>query len=245
MKAAAIIPARIGSSRFPRKALALILGEPMICMVRRVVAQTGLFGQVIVATDDMDIVDAVHASGGIAVLTSREHASGSDRIAEAAQNLDAGIIVNVQGNEPLIDQASLAALLDAFQDQNVRMASLMARLTGTAAIHDTNIVKVVVDSHSNALYFSRAAIPHNRDGSPDATYYKHIGVYAFRRDTLLQFVSLPPSKLEQIEKLEQLRALHHGIPIRMVETHWQGIGVDTPADLAQVEAILTSQRTHL
>lgn len=244
MTAAAIIPARIGSSRFPRKALAPILGEPMICMVRRVVAETGLFDRVIVATDDEAILSAVISSGGDAVMTSPNHCSGTDRIAEAAAGLDARIIVNVQGDEPLIDRDSLAALLDAFADDTVRMASLMAPLSGSDAIHDPNTVKVVVDNLRNALYFSRAPIPWDRDGTAQPYYFKHIGVYAFRGETLRQFVALPPGKLERMEKLEQLRALENGIPIRMVETRYQGIGVDTPNDLIRVEQILR-QRTIL
>lgn len=239
----AIIPARIGSSRFARKALAPIQGEPMICMVRRVVAETSLFDKVIVATDDQAILNAVQASGGEAVMTSTTHMSGTDRIAEAVSSLEANIIVNVQGDEPLIDKVSLAALLDVFQDESTRMASLMAPITGIDAINDHNIVKVVVDSSHNALYFSRAPIPYNRDGDLHADYYKHIGVYAFRRETLLRFVSMPPSPLEQTEKLEQLRALENGIPIRMVRTNYPGIGVDTPADLARVEELLRHRRT--
>jgi 3-deoxy-manno-octulosonate cytidylyltransferase (CMP-KDO synthetase) len=243
MNPVAIIPARIGSTRFPRKALAPILGEPMVCMVRRVVAETGLFARVIVATDDTAILDAVIASGGDAVITSPTHLSGSDRIAEVAMNLDADIIVNVQGDEPLIDKASLQALLDVFEDKNVSMASLMTPFTDPCQLADPNTVKVVVAANSDALYFSRSPLPYYRDDTAQTLYYRHIGVYAYRRETLLRFVALPPGKLELAEKLEQLRALEHGIPIRMVASSYQGIGIDTPQDLTLVESILR-QRTQ-
>lgn len=238
MQAVAIIPARYASTRFPAKALALLHGKPLIHWVWSAVTGTGLFAEVIVATDSVAILQAVEEFGGTAVLTRGDHASGSDRIAEAAALLDAEIIVNVQGDEPLIDKQSLQALLQAFNDPEVQIASLMTALLDPVQLGDPNTVKVVVDRQSNALYFSRAPIPCNRDGIHPVLYWRHIGVYAYRREALLKFVSLPLGKLEEVEKLEQLRALENGIPIRMIPTEYQGIGVDTPADLERIEALL-------
>lgn len=241
MNAIAIIPARIGSTRFPAKALHPINGIPMVAMVYQAVAATRLFDDVIVATDDAAIIDCVHAHGGKALLTSPDHRSGSDRAAELASSLDARIIVNVQGDEPFIDRTALAALLDAFNDPDIRMASLMTRCTDPHLISDPNVVKVVCDACGNALYFSRSPIPFDRDATGCEARFRHIGVYAFTRETLLRFVALPQSPLEMTEKLEQLRALENGIPIRMVQTEYQGIGIDTPEDLIRVEAILNAK----
>lgn len=238
MKAVAIIPARYASTRFPAKALADLNGKPLIQWVWSAVSSTALFAEVIVATDSAEIMQTVEGFGGKAVLTRIEHASGSDRIAEAAAGLDAEIIVNVQGDEPLIDKQSLQALLQAFTDPDVQISSLMTALLETEQLNDSNVVKVVVDGKSNALYFSRAPIPCNRDGISSVDYWRHIGVYAYRREALLRFVSLPVGKLEAVEKLEQLRALENGLPIRMVATDYQGIGVDTPADLKRVAELL-------
>jgi len=237
MQAVAIIPARYASTRFPAKALADLCGKPLIQWVWEAVSLTGLFSDVIVATDSLLIQEAVENFGGKAEMTRSSHASGSDRIAEVAANMDAEIIVNVQGDEPLIDKRALAALLDAFRDPPTRIASLMARLSDRSELSDPNTVKVVVDNRGNALYFSRAPIPHDRDGAGFDRYWRHVGVYAYRREALLHFVSLPPGELEQTEKLEQLRALENGIPIRMVATGYQGIGIDTPQDLARAEVL--------
>jgi 3-deoxy-manno-octulosonate cytidylyltransferase (CMP-KDO synthetase) len=235
----AIIPARYASTRFPAKALALLMGKPIIQHVYERVADSGLFNHVLVATDHADICNAVLAFGGKAVMTFEHHQSGSDRIAEAAQAFpEAQLILNVQGDEPLIDTASLKDLLAAFIDPQVQMASLMTPMLEPAMLNNPNIVKVVTDSSFNALYFSRAAIPYNRDKDIACTSFHHIGVYAYRRETLLRFVTLPQSNLEQTEKLEQLRALEAGIPIRMLITDYQGIGIDTPEDLIQMESLL-------
>ncbi|MDD2228374.1 MAG: 3-deoxy-manno-octulosonate cytidylyltransferase [Candidatus Cloacimonetes bacterium] len=239
LNAIAIIPARYASSRFPAKALALLGGKPIIQHVYERVWNSGLFYQVLVATDHKAIYDAVTAFGGKPVMTSEQHQSGSDRIAEAARMFpDASIIVNIQGDEPLIDTVSLASLVAAFADSDAQIASLMTPITDVNMLNNPNIVKVITDILSNALYFSRSPIPYNRDKDISCTYYRHIGVYAYRRETLLRFVALPPSRLELIEKLEQLRALEAGIPIRMIITDYQGIGIDTPEDLAQVESYL-------
>ena len=239
LNAIAIIPARFASTRFPAKALALLDGKPIIQHVYQRVVDSGLFSQVLVATDHQAIYDAVTALGGKPVMTSEHHQSGSDRIAEAALMFpDAQIIVNVQGDEPLIDTTSLANLIAAFAASEVQMASLMTPIADPDMLNNPNIVKVVTDTLDNALYFSRSPVPYNRDRDISCTYYRHIGVYAYRRETLLRFVALPPSRLEQLEKLEQLRALEAGIPIRMIITEYQGIGIDTPEDLAQVESYL-------
>ncbi len=237
----AVIPARYASTRFPAKALALLAGKPIIQHVYERVASSGLFSQTIVATDHEAIYSAVESFGGKVLMTSANHQSGSDRIAEAASAIpEAELIFNVQGDEPLIDISSLAALLQVFADPQVQMASLMTPITDVSMLNNPNIVKVVCNSMHNALYFSRSTIPYNRDNDARITYYRHIGVYAYRRSTLFRFVSLPPSSLEQCEKLEQLRALEAGIPIRMLITDYQGIGIDTPEDLRMVEAMLNS-----
>jgi len=233
MKFVAVIPARWQSSRFPGKPLALLNNKPIIQHVYENVLNSGLFDQVIIATDSQKILDAVHAFGGNAQMTSTEHRSGTDRVAEVCQNLDFDIVVNIQGDEPFISLLPLKQLTDAFSDPQVKIASLMHLLTGK--IDDNNQVKVVCDNQGNALYFSRSVIPYNRDYNPDTYYYGHVGVYAFRKESLFKFIDLPPAKLENIEKLEQLRLLENGIKIKMIETKYSGIGIDTPEDLAKAE----------
>ncbi|MDY0112590.1 MAG: 3-deoxy-manno-octulosonate cytidylyltransferase [Candidatus Cloacimonadaceae bacterium] len=238
MKAVAIIPARYESTRFPGKALAKLLNKPLIQWVWEAVNNAELFDQVLVATDSILIKEAVDNFGGQAVLTRKEHQSGTDRIAEVAESLDCDIIVNVQGDEPLINQKVLSPLLQVMKDTSLPIASLMTPIKDFSLLSNPNLVKVVVDNDSNALYFSRSAIPFNRDNIPLVDYWQHIGVYAYRRNALMQLVKLPSGKLEQVEKLEQLRALEHGIPIRMVTTEYNGIGVDTPEDLLILESLL-------
>ncbi|HHV37400.1 MAG TPA: 3-deoxy-manno-octulosonate cytidylyltransferase [Candidatus Cloacimonetes bacterium] len=235
MKRYAIIPARYGSTRFPGKALATLFGKPMILHVYEKVKQSALFDEVYIATDDMRISRTVEASGAKTVLTDPSLPSGTDRCAVTAKELDLkGLIINVQGDEPLIESAALEALCEAFEDPEVRMASLMTPLLNKPDYHNPNVVKVVVDSFSNAMYFSRSLIPFNRDNDPRMHYFRHVGVYGFRHDLLQEFVALPPGHYEMTEKLEQLRALENGIKIRMVETSYQGIGVDTPQDLEAI-----------
>jgi 3-deoxy-manno-octulosonate cytidylyltransferase (CMP-KDO synthetase) len=238
MKAAAIIPARLGSTRFPEKPLAMLGGKCLITRVWEAVVATELFDEVIVATDSKRILDVVLAAGGKAQMTSSEHPSGSDRVAEVASGLEADIIVNVQGDEPFITADVLKPLLDSFLDDAVQMASLMTPILDAEQLDDPGIVKVVTDAAGKALYFSRSLIPFDRDGGSGYNYMRHIGVYAWRRETLLSFVSLGMGKLERVEKLEQLRALENGIAIRMVETDYQGIGIDTPEDLEKAERII-------
>ncbi len=238
MKATAIIPARLGSTRFPEKPLALLQGKCLINHVWQAVLNTGLFEKVIVATDSMRIFEVVEQAGGQAAMSAKDHLSGSDRVAEIAANLDSSIIVNVQGDEPFITAEALKPLLDGFQDERMQMASLMCPIKDKAMLEDANIVKVVTDTLGRALYFSRSRIPFDRDGCQNYEYMRHIGVYAWRKECLLKFVSLMPSTLEKLEKLEQLRALENGIPIQMIKTDYQGIGIDTLEDLIRAEAIL-------
>ena len=238
MKAVAIIPARYDSTRFPGKALAKLLSKPLIQWVWEAVINANLFDQVIVATDSIQIKEAAENFGAIAILTRKEHPSGTDRIAEVAETLDCDIVVNVQGDEPLINQKALAPLLHVFENSSIQIASLMTKIKDLKQLSNPNLVKVVVDNASNALYFSRSAIPFNRDNIHFEDYFQHIGVYAYRRQTLMQLVRLPAGKLEQVEKLEQLRALENGIPIKMIKTEYNGIGVDTPEDLLKLESLL-------
>lgn len=238
MKIVAIIPARYDSTRFPGKPLAKLGNKYIIQHVYEQAIKSGLFADVIVGTDDQRIFEAVNNFNGNVVLTSKRHKSGTDRVAEVCNKLlscnDADVIVNVQGDEPFINETPLKMLIEAFDDQSVQVASLMHELNND--IENPNNVKVVCDKESNALYFSRAVIPFAQESK--TSYHKHIGVYAFRRKTLFEFVKLSESKLEKIEKLEQLRLLENGYNIRMVHTSYKGIGIDTPEDLKNAEQLL-------
>jgi 3-deoxy-manno-octulosonate cytidylyltransferase (CMP-KDO synthetase) len=241
MKTIAIIPARYESVRFPGKALADIQGKPMIRHVYERTCQVPLFSQVIVATDDRRIQDAVRGFGGDVRMTSEKHKTGTDRLAEVAQDLDADIIVNVQGDEPLIQPAMIEqAIYPLLHDSDVSIGTLKYRITEPAELFDPNIVKVITDVSDRAIYFSRSPIPYIKGkdmhgaGFQDFTFYRHIGLYAYRRDFLLKFIGLPHTPLEIVEGLEQLRAVEHGYIVKVVETIYQSIGVDAPADLAKV-----------
>ncbi len=242
MKTIAVIPARYASTRFPAKPLALLDGKPLIQWVWERVTGSDLFSEVIVATDSPLIQRVCAAFGARAAITREDHPSGTDRVAEVVARQDADFIINIQGDEPFITTRALQDLDIACFKPNFRMASLMTKLNNEHELQDPNIVKVVVDKQCNALYFSRSIIPFNRDKAPFNNYWRHIGVYAYSREALLEFVSLPPSELEQVEKLEQLRALENGIPIRMVKTDYQGIGVDTPQDLEKLEKSLREKK---
>ncbi len=238
MKVVAILPARYGSTRFPGKPLVDIAGKPMIQHVYERTVQTRSVDRVIVATDDARIRAAVEAFGGEVQMTREDHPSGTDRLAEVARRIEADLIVNVQGDEPLVDpimiEAAVAPLLD---DSAIQMGTLMTRIYDPAEYTNPNVVKVVVDQFGFALYFSRAAIPHGRDLELDKVpdlVFKHIGLYVYRRDFLLQYPALPETPLEKLEKLEQLRAIEHGHRIRIVETDRQSIGVDVPSDIDRV-----------
>lgn len=237
MKVVAILPARYGSTRFPGKPLVDIAGKPMIQHVYERTAQTSSVDRVIVATDDERIRAAVEAFSGEVEMTRSDHPSGTDRLAEVAARIDADLIVNVQGDEPLIDPVMIeSAVAPLLSDPGIEMGTLMTRITDLEEYVNPNVVKVVYDQSGFALYFSRSSIPHGRDlaGSELPEAYKHIGLYVYRRDFLLKYPKLPETPLEQLEKLEQLRAIEHGHRIRIVETDRQSIGVDVPADVERV-----------
>lgn len=237
-----IIPARYASSRFPGKALADLCGKPMIQHVVERVSRARLLQEVLVATDDPRILKTVQGFGGKACMTSPVHPSGTDRIAEVVRDLACDLVVNVQGDEPLIDPEVIDRAVEPLAiDDRVAMGTL-GRPMGLGEARDPSKVKVVVDQQGFALYFSRAPIPYLRDGAPpdaDRPYLLHMGLYVYRRDTLLRLASLPPTPLEERERLEQLRALEHGIRIRVVVTAHESFGVDTPADLERVRKMMT------
>lgn len=243
----AIIPARYASSRFPGKPLAQILGKTMIQRVYEQTCQASLVDRVIVATDDERIADAVNAFGGEVCMTSPSHETGTDRLAEVAAGLTSDLIVNVQGDEPLIDPAMIdQAIAPLCEDATIDMGTLMVPIQLVEEYRNPNVVKVVTDRRGNALYFSRSSLPCYRDlcGQEAANFaaitaFKHVGLYVYRRSFLLDYPQLETTPLEQAEKLEQLRALEHGYRIRVVETSLQSQGVDTPEDLAAVCEILS------
>ena len=241
MSVLAVIPARYGSTRFPGKPLAMLRGKPMIQHVYERVAEAKRVKEVVVATDDQLIVDAVKRFQGRAVMTSPAAASGSDRVAEVARTRKAQVVINVQGDEPLIHPDMVDQLAEFLEHHNsIPMASLMTPLQDEEQGNNPNVVKAVVDHNGFALYFSRAPIPFLRDPKrqPMPRFYKHIGIYGYQRDFVLQFPSLPSTRLEQLEQLEQLRALEHGYQIKLLETPHDTVGVDTPEDLRRVEEIL-------
>jgi 3-deoxy-manno-octulosonate cytidylyltransferase (CMP-KDO synthetase) len=237
----AVIPARFASTRLPGKPLASIAGKPMIQHVVERVRRAQLVKSILVATDDERIKRAVEGFGGQAILTRPDHRTGTDRVAEVATHVDADLYVNIQGDEPLIDPGTVDAVVAAMlEDDSVQIATPCSAITQQNEIMDPNIVKVARDFDGNGLYFSRAPIPWVRDTNTTvaARHWKHIGLYAFRRDTLLEFPTLPPGELEHIEQLEQLRWLENGFRIRVVETDYDAVSVDVPADIERVEKLL-------
>jgi 3-deoxy-manno-octulosonate cytidylyltransferase (CMP-KDO synthetase) len=243
-----VIPARYASSRFPGKPLALIAGRPMIEHVYRRAAASHSVSAVLVATDDRRVADAVRAFGGEVRMTRDTHRSGTERLAEVAESLTCDLVVNVQGDEPMIDPRMIDEVIAPLAgDATLPMGTLRRAIDDPAEVSNPHIVKVVVDCHDRALYFSRAPIPGRRDphGAPLTCAYKHIGVYVYRREFLLTLAALPPTPLERAELLEQLRALEHGYPIVAVETHFDSIGVDTPDDLERVRALVERERAPL
>ncbi len=242
-KVAGIIPARYGSTRLPGKPLKPILGKPMLHRVYDQCAQAGLLDLICVATDDERIVEAVEGFGGQAVMTRQDHVSGTDRLAEAAQSLDADIIVNIQGDQPFIDPLMIEEVVQPMlDDASLELCTLMVPITRQEDMSDPDVVKVVVDRAGNALYFSRSLIPYPR-GKVEQPVYEHVGIYVYRRETLMKVSRLPSTGLEQAESLEQLRWLEHGLRIRVVETRcsdqaFSGFSVDTPEDLARAEQML-------
>ena len=244
LQVVALIPARFASTRFPGKPLADIDGRPMIEHVYRRAAASPAVSRVIVATDDLRIATRVADFGGNVRLTRADHLTGTDRLAEVAATLDCDIVVNVQGDEPLLDPRAISEAIAPFADPAISITTLYRRILTPAELSNPDIVKVVIDRGGFALYFSRAPIPFARDprgGWPPL--YRHVGLYAYRRHTLMLMASLDPTPLERAEALEQLRALEHGIRIKTVETAYDSIGVDTPQDLEQVRRLFNVQGT--
>ena len=242
MKVIAFIPARYAATRFPYKLMQPLGSKTVIRYTYDNTVATGLFDDVIVVTDHAKIYEEIISNGGKAMMSIATHESGSDRIAEAAANIEVDLIINVQADEPFVTRQPLQDLIAVFKNEaQVQVASLMKKISNTEDFHNPNIVKLVCDKHLDALYFSRAAIPFNRDiGGSDAAF-EHIGIYAFRKKALLEFTTWPMSKLEQIEKLEQLRYLENGIKIRMVETDINMIKIDVPGDLVKAEEFLGAE----
>ena len=233
-----MIPARYEATRFPGKLMQLLGNKVVIRHTYDATVATGLFDEVIVVTDSEIIFTEIAAAGGSAVMSRNRHESGSDRIAEAAAGMDVDIIVNVQGDTPFVKKAPLEKLLDQFNDPTVQVASLMQVITDGDDILDPNFVKVAVDKNMNSLFFSRAIIPYPRDKNYPSVYYEHIGVYAFRKEALLNFTQWPISPLEATEKIECLRYLENGVPLRMVVVDYMGVEIDTPEDLERASRLL-------
>jgi 3-deoxy-manno-octulosonate cytidylyltransferase (CMP-KDO synthetase) len=242
MNVLGVIPARYASTRLPGKALIPLAGKPMIERVWERVRQATSLSGVVVATDDERIASTVKAFGGEVALTRADHRSGTERVAEvAAGRRDVEIFVNVQGDEPLIEPAAIDQAVEAMrEDAEVRVATLAVPIGNPTDIMDPNVVKTVLDFDGNGLYFSRAPIPWVRDrgGPVHARHLKHLGLYAYRREALLEFPTFPQGELERVEQLEQLRWLENGYRIRVVETEYDSIGVDAPEDVARVEQLL-------
>ncbi|WP_298342520.1 3-deoxy-manno-octulosonate cytidylyltransferase [uncultured Algibacter sp.] len=240
MKIISMIPARYAASRFPGKLMQDLGGKTVILRTYEATVATKLFDDVIVVTDSEIIYKEIEDNGGKVIMSKKEHDCGSDRIAEAVESLNIDVVVNVQGDEPFTDAASLAKLIDVFKDddnKNIDLASLMVHITDEDEINNPNTVKVIIDQSDFALYFSRSPIPYPRDKNTGVKYYKHKGIYAFRKEALMDFYTLPMQTLEATEKLEQLRYLEYGKRIKMVETNVQGIEIDTPADLERAKKV--------
>lgn len=237
-KVGAFIPARYAATRFPAKLMQLLGDKTVIRHTYDNTVATGLFDEVYVVTDSEIIFDEIVNNGGKAIMSKRSHESGSDRIAEAIVDLDIDIVVNVQGDEPFVKKEPLQKVIDVFSDASVQVSSLMQVLTNSELIADPNYVKVAVDKNNNALFFSRSVIPYPRATDIAITYYEHIGVYAFKKQALLNFTNWPMSPLEAAEKIECLRYLENGVSIKMVVTDYMGVEIDTPEDLIKAAALL-------
>ena len=231
MQQTALIPARYAATRFPAKLMQLLGNKTVIRHTYDNTVSTGLFDEVVVVTDSPVIFEEIVHHGGRAVMSRKEHESGSDRIAEAVENMDTDIVVNVQGDEPFVQREPLEKLLELFKDETVHVASLMQALTDEQQVGDPNFVKVAVDNKMNALFFSRSPIPYHRNKDLTPVYYEHIGVYAFRKAALIDFTRWEMTPLELLEKIECLRYLENGMKIRMVVTEYMGIEIDTEEDL--------------
>ena len=247
MKAIGVIPARWGSTRFEGKVIANLLGKPVIQHVWENAKKAKTLDDLVIACDDERIMKVVKEFGGKAVFTSPNQPSGTDRLAEVVNPMDVDIAVNIQGDEPLVKPIMIDNVVMALEDEKLaQMATMMKKIEEPAELTNSNVVKVVVDKNGYAIYFSRYAIPYNRTGESDEkkkpTYYKHIGIYAFTKDFLFTFRNLPKSSLETAEMLEQLRALEYGYKIKVVETKFDTVGVDTHEDLKRAEEALLSEK---
>jgi 3-deoxy-manno-octulosonate cytidylyltransferase (CMP-KDO synthetase) len=240
MKIIAVIPARYASTRFPAKLMQDLNGKTVILRTYEAAKQSDLFDEVFVVTDSDIILNEIQTNGGKVIKSKKEHESGSDRIAEAVQDLDVDIVVNVQGDEPFIDKDALQLVIEAFKkdiNKSIDLVSLCRQITDKQEIDNPNNVKVVLDQNNLALYFSRSVIPYPREENVGVRYLQHIGVYAFRKAALMDFYLLPMRSLEASEKLEQLRYLEYGKRIKMIETNHIGIGIDTPEDLEKARKL--------
>lgn len=238
IKIGAFIPARYAATRFPAKLMQPLGDKTVIRHTYDNTKATGLFDEVYVVTDSEIIFNEITQHGGKAIMSKRAHESGSDRIAEAVQDLAIDIVVNVQGDEPFVKRDPLEKVLSVFSDTTVQVSSLMQVLTHEPSIADPNYVKVAVDNNMNALFFSRSVIPYPRSKEAAITYYEHVGVYAFKKEALLNFTNWPMSPLEAAEKIECLRYLENGVAIRMVVTDYMGVEIDTPEDLIKAAKLL-------
>lgn len=240
MKIISMIPARYGASRFPAKLMQNLAGKTVILRTYEATVATKLFDEVYVVTDSQIIFDEIVNNGGKAIMSQKEHQSGSDRIAEAVENLEVDIVVNVQGDEPFTERESLEKVLEVFKHdkkKEIDLASLMVEIHDWEEISNPNTVKVIVDQNNFALYFSRSPIPFPRDKEVGARYFKHKGIYAFRKRALLDFYRLPMQFLEATEKIECIRYLEYGKKIKMVETTIEGVEIDTPEDLERAKRL--------
>jgi 3-deoxy-D-manno-octulosonate cytidylyltransferase len=241
MKIIAVIPARYAATRFPGKLMQMLGDKTVIAHTYQNTMATRLFDEVLVVTDSQIIFDEVMHYGGYVKMSKQPHESGSDRIAEAIVDLDVEVIINVQGDEPFVKRDPLEKLINVFYDEggdNVHVASLMMVLKDEKLIQDPNTVKVVVDKNNNALLFSRSPIPYHRDIAISPQYYKHIGVYAYRKEALMNFTSWQMTPLEAAEKIECLRYLENGLPLKMVLTDYAGVSIDTPEDLEIAKSLI-------
>jgi 3-deoxy-manno-octulosonate cytidylyltransferase (CMP-KDO synthetase) len=240
-----VIPARYGAQRFPGKPLAMIAGKPLIQRVYEQAAKAAQIDKVIVATEDERVVKAVKAFGGEVVMTSPSCATGADRVAEVARQQESEFVVNIQGDEPLMRPEMIDQLVAGLRNDGACvMATLARRIEAERDLQNPNVVKVVFARNGNALYFSRHPIPFVRDSGTAAKHYKHLGIYAYRREFLLKFVQIPQSELEKAEKLEQLRALENGFAIKVLVTPHDSVGVDIPEDIQRVEEILRQEQEN-
>ena len=238
MKIIAMIPARYSASRFPGKLMKDLGGKPVILRTYEAALHTNLFDDVFIVTDSEIIFNTIEKAGGKAIMSIKEHECGSDRIAEAVENIEADIVVNVQGDEPFIDTVSLSKLVDVFKKdilKEVDLASLKVQITNKEDIENSNNVKVITDVNNMAIYFSRSVIPFHRDKSIEVKYFKHKGVYAFRKQALIDFYHTPMTPLEAAEKIEAIRYQEIGKKIKMVETDVEAVGIDTPEDLEKAK----------